>query len=230
MKYLVGLGEVKEFLVSGQNFTDKPLHLIEQPTARAFNVRSLSGFVEYLKSNIDQTEQLIIQVEDPRNVVAFSSFNEDKNRDSFIKAHALTPDFTFDRFYDSESFNIKLQSCFVKNDDRDIVLKVVGNIAEENVSTYGDDGVSQSVVAKTGVANVDKVIVPNPVILKPFRTFVEVEQPESEFIFRMKNGPSCALFEADGGSWELKAMKNIKAYLKQALKEEIEAGKFFVIA
>ncbi|MBU8597286.1 hypothetical protein KM908_14160 [Alkalihalobacillus clausii] len=230
LKYLVGLGEAKELYINGQTYSDKRLDLIEEPRATAFNVRSLSGLVEYLKSDIDNLGELVIKVEDSKTVVVFNALNDDRQREYYIKAKALTPDFDFERFYDRESFNIKLQSCFVKNEDRDIVLRVVGNIAEENVSTYGDDGVSQSVVAKTGIANVDKVIVPNPVVLKPFRTFVEVEQPASEFIFRMKNGPSCALLEADGGAWELAAMRNIKNYLKKELKEEIESGKFNVIA
>ena len=56
--------------------------------------------------------------------------------------------------------------------------------------------------------------------LKPYRTFTEVEQPESDFIFRMKDMGSvcCALFEADGGAWRNVAMHNIKAYLQEQLK------------
>jgi hypothetical protein len=94
----------------------------------------------------------------------------------------------------------------------------------------GDDGVSQAIQAKVGVATVATVQVPNPVVLAPFRTFVEVDQPESELIFRMQNGPRCALFEADGGAWKLTAMRNIKDYLHAALEQEIESGKIVIIA
>ena len=59
---------------------------------------------------------------------------------------------------------------------------------------------------------------PNPAVLKPYRTFVEVEQPESKFVFRMQTGPEMALFEADGGAWRIQAMKNIKEYLEKELK------------
>lgn len=72
------------------------------------------------------------------------------------------------------------------------MLKVVGNIQEDNVKNVEDDGISQAVVAKIGVASVGNVEVPNPVSHVPFRTFVEVNQPVS--IFRMKNGPNCVLF------------------------------------
>lgn len=63
--------------------------------------------------------------------------------------------------------------------------------------------------------------VPNPVILAPYRTFPEIEQPLSKFIFRMKNdrGPEAALFEADGKAWRNKAIRDIKEYLEKALED-----------
>ena len=66
-----------------------------------------------------------------------------------------------------------------------------------------------------------EMVVPNPVLLKPYRTFIEVQQPESAFIFRMQDGPRAALFEADGGAWRIEAMENIRAYLAKELKEEL---------
>lgn len=230
LEYLVKLGNVRTIEQNGQVFATQQLHKIEAPTADAIEVNSLSGLVEYLLSSFDGDSKIMVHVDSPEEVYAFSTFNNDFNRNHFIKAEALIPSLRFDSFYDAESFNIKLQSCFVKNEDRDVMLKVVGNIKEENVSTFGDDGVSQAVVAKTGVASVNNVLVPNPVSLRPFRTFVEVEQPESDFIFRMQNGPRCALFEADGGAWKLDAMRNIKQYLEATLKEKIDAGKIVVIA
>lgn len=232
IKYVVGLGNTRIEEIGGQDFSTQPMHLIKEPTPAPLQVRSLSGLVEYLQSEFDEDEfdQRMVHVLSPTEVVVFSSYNGNYNRNEYIQAKAMLPAFAFDRFYDSEDFNIKLQSAFVKNEDRDIMLKVVGNIKEEAVQTVGDDGVSQSVVAKTGVATVGNVLVPNPVVLAPYRTFVEVEQPESEFIFRMQKGPSCALFEADGGAWKLKAMRNIKDYLQAALEEEIQKGQVVVVA
>jgi hypothetical protein len=230
LQYLIELGKPGVFYENGQAFSSQKLHLIEEPTPEAIRVRSLSGLVDYLKSNFDEYERLMVHVSSPTLVSCFSQLNGDCKRSEYIKAEAMLPSFDFDRWYDTENFNIKLQSCFVKNEDRDIMLKVVGNIKEETVSTVGDDGVSQAVVAKTGVATVSNVKVPNPVVLKPYRTFIEVDQPESEFIFRMQSGPRCALFEADGGKWKLDAMNNIKKYLQQELKELIENGKIVIIA
>lgn len=230
LEYLVKLGNLEVRYENGQVLSNQKLHVIESPLAESLEVRSLSGLVDYLKSGFDIVDTVVVHVKSPTEVVVFDSLNDDMNRNYYIKANAMIPDFPFGRWLDSENFIIKLQSCFVKNNDRDIMLKVVGNIKEENVNTFGDDGVSQSVVAKTGVATVADVVVPNPVNLKPYRTFVEVEQPESEFIFRMQNGPQCALFEADGGAWKLEAMRNIKNYLAEALKEEIELKNITIIA
>jgi hypothetical protein len=230
IQYIVKLGNTRLETVNGQAFSTQPLHVIEQPTPAAIKVNSLSGLVEYLKSEFDGNEKLMVHVTSPVDVSAFSILDNDCGRKGFIAAKALLPQFSFDRFHDTEEFNIKLQSAFVQNEDRDIMLKVVGNIKEEAVNTIGDDGVSQSVVAKTGVATVSQVKVPNPVQLAPYRTFVEVEQPTSDFIFRMQSGPRAALFEADGGAWKLEAMKNIQNYLVDKLKDEIEAGRIVVIA
>jgi hypothetical protein len=114
-----------------------------------------------------------------------------------------------------------MQSCFVQNEDTAKILKVVGNIKEETVRNIGDDGISQQVTAKAGIATVENVIVPNPVILAPYRSFIEVDQPESKFVFRMRSTgsePQCALFEADGGAWKLDAMYLIKGFLTKHLE------------
>lgn len=66
----------------------------------------------------------------------------------------------------------------------------------------------------------EQVDVPNQVKLQPFRTFAEVKQPESEFVFRLKKSGEniyAGIFEADGGAWKLEAIKRIKGYLEKEL-------------
>ncbi|OVE34822.1 hypothetical protein CCZ20_24535 [Priestia aryabhattai] len=229
-EYIVGLGNKKVVIENGQKYATGSMQLLAKPVTDSMRVRSLSGLVEYIQSEFDSEQRLMVHVKSPTEVICFDSLNENANRNNYIEAKAMLPEFSFDRFMGHEKFNIKLQSAFVKNDDRDIMLQVVGNIREENVNSVGDDGVSQSVTAKTGVATVGQVKVPNPVALMPYRTFTEVDQPESNFVFRMQSGPDCALFEADGGAWQLEAMKNIKEFLEFKLEKEIEHGKVVVIA
>lgn len=234
IEYIAGLVKRSEgqlLQVGDQQFhTYEELKLIRELVPQAINVRSLSGLVGYIKSEFDGDHKLMVHVMNPTKVVAFTEFNRDKARNFMIEAAAMLPDFKFDSWYRNEEFNISLQSGFIPTDDRAAILRVIGTIQEENVKTTGDNGVTQTVVAKSGIATVGNVIVPNPVVLRPFRTFVEVDQPMSEFVFRMKDGPSCALFEADGGAWKLAAMENINAYLQKALQKEVESGKIVIIA
>lgn len=230
LEYVVELGNNEIEVIDGRSFSRHPLHVIKQPIPAALTVRSLSGFVDYLKSQYDTTDKLMVHVESPTRVSAFSTFNQDANRNIFIQAEALLPEMRFGQWHDVEDFNIKLQSVFVNDGDRSTVLRLVGNIKEENVSSFGDDGVSQKVTAKTGVATVEDVVVPNPVVLFPFRTFVELRQPQSLFVFRMRSGPTCALFDADGGAWKVEAMDTVREYLTTALKEQIESGQIVIIS
>lgn len=80
----------------------------------------------------------------------------------------------------------------------------------------------------------DNVLVPNPVNLIPYRTFLEVEQPASDFVFRVSEGrggaPVFKLVAADGGVWKSQAVANVKAYLTEALKDIPDRDKITIIA
>ncbi len=206
--------------INGAIYTNKDLRRVTEPMATAIRTTTLTSIVNYIKENVDDvnSSNIIVHVESFDRVSLMKELNSDKKRECVVVAEALTPDIITDRFIDPERFNIMLQSSFVESEDRNKLLKVSGNIKEQNVKSIGDDGVSQSAAIKVGVASVTEVVIPNPVILAPFRTFPEVIQPESKFIFRMQTGPQCALYEADGGAWRNVAMESIKEYLKARLE------------
>lgn len=223
LKYLVNLGEEKDPIVKLEQgtFTKESLSRVKEAKASVLAVSTLTGLVDYIKSDLDKLpEKLLIQVISPRKVALYSPLNADREREQYISAEAILPDnVVYDRFIGTEQFNIMLQSAFVDVGTKSALLKYTGLIQDEAVKTTGDDGVSQQVTVKTGVASVGQAIVPNPVELAPYRTFPEVEQPISKFIFRMQEGPRAALYEADGGAWRNKAILSIKEYLQEELKE-----------
>lgn len=224
IQYLVETGEQKLVTqeINGQTYSNKRLERITLPTPSTIKATTLTALVDYIKSNHDKkcSESLLVHVISPSEVALLSELRPDYNRENYMTCEALLPDnIYFDRFIDTEQFNIMLQSSFIENQDRNLLLKVTGCIKDSAVKEIGDDGVSQAATIKTGVASVNDVIVPNPVKLAPFRTFPEIEQPESKFIFRMRTGPQAALYEADGGAWRNEAMIRIKAFLQEELKE-----------
>lgn len=223
LEYLVDLGKEQEkvITVNGYEYATCELKRIdENPKIKSLEINTLSGLVDYIKSDADKSyrENLIVIVDSPTRVMLKKEINCDGDRPQIMEVNAIVPDIRYDDFYDTERFNILLQSAFIEGNHKDILLKVVGNIKEEIIKNVGDDGISQAATIKTGIATVSDVKIPNPVNLRPRRTFNEIEQPESKFVFRMKDGPKCALFEADGGAWRNEAMNNIKTYLEKELE------------
>lgn len=240
LRYLIGLGhanirEVK--LPNGivQTYSDKPLTMLTPyyPMADSIKMSTLSSLAEYIRANIDHmAEKMIVHVVSPEEVVLFSQLNDERNREYLVNVKAQVPSFQYEKFIEKETFCINVQAKFMDDPgtDRELLLKFSGAVENGTVAEYGDDGVTQKVTVRQGIASKTDAIVPNPVRLRPYRTFIEVDQPVSEFIFRMKDSHEicCALFEADGGAWKNEAMENVKEYLQEALADLEE--QFMVIS
>jgi hypothetical protein len=222
LEFLIGLGEAKIQEIKGGTYTDKKLTRVFEQTADDLKTTTLTALVDYIKSGIDKkySDTLLIHVVSPKVVTLESELNNDRVRETYMKCEVMLPNnIRFAQFTGTEEFNIMLQSSFIDTADKSLLLQVTGLIKEKDVRETGDDGISQAVTVKTGIAKIEDVFVPNPVVLAPYRTFPEIAQPESKFIFRMQTGPTAALFEADGGAWRNEAMGRIKAWLEEQLAE-----------
>lgn len=225
IEYVVSLRKPEVQEIHGITYSDKELEpVIHNPKARAIQMNTLTSLVDYIKARVDEMdEKMIVHVQSPTKVSLYSALDGERIRENMVEVVARVPNFEYGRFIDHERFCIGLQAKFLEDpeSDRALVLKFAGTVEDGTVSQYSDDGISQKATIRTGIASKGDAIVPNPVKLRPYRTFHEVQQPISEFIFRMKsdNGVWCALFEADGGAWENVAMKNIKEYLEVELAD-----------
>ena len=226
LEFVVGLRKPEIFDIDGNKYSDKELCRVKHnPKAAAIVMTTLSSFIDYVKSNVDviETEKMIVHVVSPTKVLMYSCLDEDRTRENLVEVRAQIPDFDYGQYMDHENFLIALQSKFLKNEDRDLLLKFAGTVRSGSVAEYGDDGVSQKATVKSGVSSVTDAVVPNPVSLAPYRTFIEVAQPESSFVFRMREydsrGVQCAIFEADGGAWKNCAMERIRDYLFKGFEE-----------
>lgn len=213
--------------LNGITFFDKKMYPVEKEhRADTLTVETLTGLVEYVKKfkEIYKDIPYLIHVESPTKVSMISALDGDRKREVIISAVAKKLPIPFGCYVDTEKMNIILQSMFIKDDDtdRDTLLKFNGTVTAGTIKDYTDDGVTQKAVIRQGVSSKADAIVPSPCTLRPFRTFHEVEQPASRFIFRMREGGhdtvESALFEADGGVWEREAMANIYEYLSVHLE------------
>ena len=185
------------------------------PATRIFN--TLLGLVEYCKNIADNTK--FISVASPVEVNLFGGMdpNNDNIQFHYAKAQLPVKNFAFNILHPLEDFIIMLMSMFDETTDKSDIIAILSNLANTNVIENHDDKFSQSLQIKTGITTKSQIEIKNPVLLKPFRTFREVEQPASNFILRYKNQSNsivAALFEADGGAWQIDAIANIKTWLK----------------
>lgn len=215
----------------GYTYTDKDLDVVEVPKVATLKFHTLDGLVNSLKAEIKNfSAPVLIDVEDERSVTVYSSiFAADRGRERPYSVGAEVVTIPFDRKLDYETMMITLKSKFVETEALLELVKLLGSITEENFAQLNDDGFSQSVVVRKGIAVVGNQVVRPIVKLKPFRTFNEVDQPESEFLLRLSEGGGVALYEADGGAWKLQARRNIADYLKNNLAELIESGEVIVV-
>ncbi|MDU1961670.1 MAG: hypothetical protein E6749_14805 [Enterocloster clostridioformis] len=225
LQYVVGLKTAEVLDINGGKYVDKDVHRVDKELrASAIQMNTLTSLVDYLKAGVDSmADKMLVQVVSPMKVRVLSMLDADRKREELVDVEAMIPDFEYGRYMGNERFIIALQSKFINNDDRALLLQFAGTVKDESIAQYGDDGVTQKATIKTGITSVGDAVVPNPVKLRPFRTFIEVEQPESAFVFRMRqaegHGVECAIFEADGGAWKNAAMKSIKEYLQYELAE-----------
>ena len=131
---------------------------------------------------------------------------------------------------DYESAMISLRSQYVQDEEIAYVLQLLSKITDENSVSSTDNGVTQTVEARAGISLAQKMVVRPRVTLRPYRTFLEVEQPAGEFLLRLREGGQIGLFEADGGMWKLAAKKNIQGYLLSHIHQElVESGQVVIL-
>ena len=230
-----GSMEPKVLDINGNTYCNKNLTRYHySPKADSLSVNTLTSIVDYIKGKPEELrETMILHVISPTEVRLYSGLVDERNREELMRADAIVNEFQFDRCYDQERFLIELQANFIESDDLTVLKQVAGNIQSGTTANYDDDGVSQKTTIKSGIANKTDVIVPNPVKLRPYRTFAEIEQPQSSYVFRIQDGdhgPSFKLVEADGGLWKNATMKKIKDYLAYELAEELEKYHITIIA
>lgn len=193
-------------------------------------VTGLDSIVKLIRNELEMLKALpvYIRVDGAKEVSVFTSYGAYMERDSLYSASCDVPGFR-EGFREPEQAIIELRSKFAPDEGVDYLLDLLSRINKENGVTTRDNGVSQEVEARAGISLKQMVQVKPRVTLCPYRTFLEVNQPESEFILRLDEDGNVGLFEADGGMWKMEAKLRISAYFEEKLAAEIEAGKVVVM-
>ena len=171
---------------------------------------------------------LIVRV-DFNCIEVMSALNADKSRNYLFEANPMIPSLRIGYDMSVEEMIILLSTSFVMTENTEKFINSLSSLRVVEEVEFNDDGVGQTVTAKKGASVNAKFQVQPIVKLKPIRTYEEIEQVESKFLFRVnKNGTVC-LREADGGQWKYEVQKRIVAYLEEYLKDLIEENTIVVV-
>jgi hypothetical protein len=216
----------------GRNGDGDIAPILYDPRPEKLFLQTLTGFVDYIKSNVDKInlKDHLVVVDSHLEVALLSALSGvTRGRDWPVIAR-VDPGlsvYKFGEYQSVESFIVSLNSLFEESHDRERLTAYVSRVHGGESLTLEDDGVTQiaSVSTRVSGALTEKESAPKIVYLKPYRTFRDVYQPESAFLFRMKlfseqdKTVGACLYEADGGRWRNTAIQAIKEFLKEELIE-----------
>ena len=226
------MAQPKIYEKEGQVFASKEMvHVMdEKPMPRCIDLTGLDSICKMVRNEVEHIGlQIFIQVKDYQSVSVFTTLDEDEDRLYLYKCAADTPAVTTDRFMAYEKAVIELRSLYIPNEGTKYLLQLLSSISNESKVTSSDNGVPQQVEARSGIALNSMVKIEPRVTLQPFRTFIEVEQPASEFLLRISERGEIGFFPADGGVWKLEATRNVAGYFEEKLQDLIDNGTVVVI-
>ena len=178
---------------------------------------SLDALVKLVRTEASKQEYpLYITIPDHLTVVCFGQPDSELHfrRISYYRAKATdVPGWQSDVKMGFEEMQIALRTRFQETADAAYAMKLLSDITTGGKITFNDNGVALQ--ANEAIRPIVK--------LKPYRTFQEVEQPESPFLIRVSER-GISFTEADGGMWKLKARETIKAFLEKRLQQEVSTG------
>jgi hypothetical protein len=204
------------------------------PVVAPIKTHSLKGLVDVLR-NVNPDDKIFIHIRNHHSVGLVSCHtNQDKIRTVFAEANYESDGFRFNTYMPADTFNISAMACFVPTAELDNVLRLTGNIVHNTEVVATDDGVSQEVAVKSGLARRSSVIIPKMIPLVPYRTFPEVDQVDGMFVLRVRmqkdQSPEIALFEANNDNWKLRAIMSIRSWFEKALLAEDLNEDIFLVA
>lgn len=220
----------------GHRFCSANLHEVrpEIPSPVRYSVDTLEALVKLIRTEgVAQASLLYVRVDSARRVVVDSTYTgrdyAQYSRLPLYEAVSDVPDITVNQEMSQEQAVVELQSLYAVTEDRDYLLALLSRIDVNQGVSSVDNGISQEVSVRTGAVLKEQQTVQPIVHLQPYRTFLEVEQPASDFLLRLSKSGYPALHEADGGAWKLEAKRNIAAYLGEKLADLVENGNVVVM-
>jgi hypothetical protein len=215
--------------VDGKTYATQSLRLVEEteklrsiPRCKTItSLDALCALITKEASVIYPESNLFVSVSGYDHVSVFTDIFQDRwERQELYYAELKDAPGWKDEWFDYESAVIALRSRFVPNDGTAYLLDILSRMSNQAEVRTNDNGMTQQTVVKKGITLVGAETITPILPLRPYRTFQEIDQPESEFLVRireMRGENMIGLLESDGGMWKMEARRAIYTYLEARL-------------
>jgi hypothetical protein len=232
LKYLVELGGIHtKSLIDGTEYITSGEHcqIVRMPVLAPIACNTLTGIVDFI--NMQDTllpeERILlipicIHIKSHCEVELIGDLdNKWLNKKLWVKAGCKVFDST-NMESPLEEFLIWIQSCFVQDYETNYLLEILSKITASNGVEVTDKGVSLAIKRKKDIHFKENDKMRSQFSLRPYRTFSEIEQPESLFVLRVHdsaNGISISMSETTDPTWKLRAINSIKAFFQERITD-----------
>lgn len=209
-------------IVDGLPYSAVDNYLVSPPVPKTLNVLSLNSLLDFSRTALTDNDKsnYMFHVISPTEVdlVAVAA-NDHAQRTILSKANVtkqIEGNFNFGKQYNLEEFIVGLQGAFKPTENLLALIEAVSKVSTSAEDKIEDDGVTQTVASKKGVHLKERVSLPNPIELVPYKSFPEIEVPAEKFVFRISREYKevhFRLFNNKSMVWELNCAKAIKEYL-----------------
>ena len=209
---------------------------LEPPVPETISFKTLSAMVDYINWTAANAEDRTASP--AKTFIHIAGFREVMLRTGLMGAwldrytlavsSAVRNEYPYGQYLDAKDFVVHLQTCFKDTPVRTELLKAFSNVASSSIKISKDDGISEEIEVRQTITRSEAVELRNPIILKPFVTFSEIEQPDVPYILRMKavkpDDP-----DKDAGSvkvmiertydnqWQLETLADIRAFFEEKI-------------
>ena len=119
-----------------------------------------------------------------------------------------------------------IRTNFEEAGERTQLLDVLSAIvSDEKSQQFVDDGISQQVTVKSGVASLKRMDMPGQVCLIPLGGFGEISQPPVDYVLRLVKGreePEVILSPVVSPTYALDYMERIRAWLIENISRQVK--------
>ncbi len=183
----------------------------------------MSGFVEAVKFAVkgkEDNDKCFISITNPNRFCLKKTPDKvDGKLDNIIECRNFEQGkFDSGEYMDQDKFITSLLVHFERDESLEYLLDLVSNVSRASEVKSVDNGASQQVTVQDGIRLIAEKV-ENPIVLRPRRTFYEIDQPEAKYVIRFKkserSGITISLHLIDDGKWQYEAINSIKEFLAE---------------